>query len=57
VYIAFRGYIVEKLNRFDPLINLHKSLTLTLARILAQGMLSQMAQDYNPNVLRRADRD
>ncbi|EPH32509.1 hypothetical protein L291_3168 [Acinetobacter guillouiae MSP4-18] len=39
------------------LIGLHKNLILTLAQILAKGMLSQMAQDYNPNKERTANDD
>lgn len=30
---------------------------MTLARILAQGLLSQMAQDYNPNEENKGEGD
>ena len=48
LYIGYKINIAEK-NWFGPLIDFDKNSALTLAQILAQGMFSQMAQDYIPN--------
>lgn len=55
-----KTYIVEKKVKGKSVrstIGLHGNLTLSQARILAQGMLSQMAQGYNPNEVKRAERN
>ncbi|MCU4316644.1 integrase family protein [Acinetobacter bereziniae] len=54
-----KTYIVEKKVKGKAIrstIGLHGNLTLSQARILAQGLLSQMAQGYNPNEERKAER-
>lgn len=54
-----KTYIVEKKVKGKSVratIGLHGNLTLSQARILAQGLLSQMAQGYNPNEAKKAER-
>ena len=51
-----KTYIVEKKvngKAVRSTIGLHGNLTLAQARILAQGVLSQMAQGYNPNQIKK----
>ncbi|MFW1852647.1 tyrosine-type recombinase/integrase [Acinetobacter guillouiae] len=55
-----KTYIVEKKVKGKAVrstIGLHGNLTLSQARILAQGLLSQMAQGYNPNEEKRVERE
>lgn len=55
-----KTYIVEKKVKGKAVrstIGLHGNLTLSQARILAQGLLSQMAQGYNPNEEKKAERE
>ncbi|MBJ8424545.1 tyrosine-type recombinase/integrase [Acinetobacter bereziniae] len=54
-----KTYIVEKKVKGKAVrstIGLHGNLTLSQARILAQGLLSQMAQGHNPNEAKKAMR-
>ena len=51
-----KTYVVEKKvngKAVRSTIGLHGNLTLAQARILAQGLLSQMAQGYNPNQIKK----
>ena len=54
-----KTYIVEKKVKGKAVratIGLHGNLTLSQARILAQALLSQMAQGYNPNEVKKLER-
>lgn len=54
-----KTYIVEKKVKGKSVrstIGLHGNLTLSQAKILAQGLLSQMAQGHNPNEAKKAER-
>ena len=55
-----KTYVVEKKvngKAVRSTIGLHGNLTLAQARILAQGVLSQMAQGYNPNQIKKEKRE
>lgn len=55
-----KTYVVEKKvngKAVRSTIGLHGNLTLAQARILAQGLLSQMAQGYNPNQIKKEKRE